>query len=370
MNKDSASLSLFISNFDKKITKYNNVDASINLDTDYEDDEETKTLIRAKRSEINDYINNYNNNKTQLENAKTTLTELNTSLADYIEDLSAYKEILEDLEDFEDTFDPGYFDKNPRVAKGLELDANLLSVAANKLVLDDLTESDWYQKRHDEVEKLLADNDLEEAAFNATDEVITPLLGFKYDSNEDYYYTTDSSIQSKFGFWDELDHIGPVLGMDLNTEVVTFTSGTSEYRLQLWKGEYGFGNAYGAEVGLYSRPIQDAIENPYEEGKAGSLNIHYDVLPEEEQISIKNTVFDENGVKLLKNNTKNYEENHYWNLAIETTERTNAKDTMYTSTILTIEDDDFRENLYEALAEADIFSEVSISGNEVSFTWK
>lgn len=370
MSKEGASLDAFQTRYKNNIRKYYDVEASINLEVDYEDDEETKALIRSRRTSIDDSIANYKNNLVQLDEAKSILDKLNDTMLDYIDDLAEYKEILEDLIDFEETFNPGYWDKHPINAKIVNSVTTGVEVVANKLVLDELPESEWYEKRHEQVSKLLIDNDLEAKAFYATDDIISPMLGFEYNEVNDYYFTNDTSIQSKFGFWNELDHMGPTIGMDLNTEVVTFVSGTSEYRLQLWKGEYAFDNAYGAEVGLYSRPISDAIENPYDGEKASSLNIQYDALPESEQIDIKNEIFDENKKLLISNDTSRYEENHYWNLAIQTSEKEGAKDMLYTKSTLTIEDDEFREDLYRALKQDDDLSSVSLSDEKVSFIWK
>lgn len=369
LSSETPSTTIFTSSYDSKVNEYNNVEATINLEKDYEDDEATKSLIRSKRVEINNYISNYNTNQVQLTDAQDLLTTLNTSMSTYIEELADYKEIIENLKDFEAEFNPGYWDKHPMQAKVANLDTTIVEELGNNLILDDLTESEWYADRHEIIEKLLADNDLEAEAFYAADGLISPLLGFEYDEVGDYYYTNDTSIQSKFGFLDEFDHIGPSLGMDLNTEIVIFSSGTSEYRLQLWKGEYGYDNAYGAEVALYSRPASEAIESSYNEGKRDSFNIQYDALPEEEQIDIKSEIYDLDGNLLLTNDTAKYEDNHYWNLAIQTTEYPNAKNNLHTRTTLTIEDDEFRDDLYEALSRENDLSNVHVDGNQVIFIW-
>ena len=33
--------------------------------------------------------------------------------------------------------------------------------------------------------------------------------------------------------------------------------------MEFWKGEYGFHNAYGAEIGIYYRELADSLEKPY-----------------------------------------------------------------------------------------------------------
>lgn len=112
LDTDTPSLVFFTSKYENNIKEYNNVEATINLEDDYEDDEDTKALIRAKRIEIDNSIFNYNNNQAQLTSAQDLLTTLNTTMSSYIEDLADYKDILEDLKDFEDTFNPGFWDKH------------------------------------------------------------------------------------------------------------------------------------------------------------------------------------------------------------------------------------------------------------------
>lgn len=129
LDTDTPGLVFFTSSYDNKVKEYNNVEATINLEEDY-DDEETKSLIRSKRVEINSYISNYNYNQTQLENAQDILKSLNTTMADYIDDLADYKEILDDLKDFENTFNPGFWDKH---GKKVKLVGNI--VVAGLLVL-------------------------------------------------------------------------------------------------------------------------------------------------------------------------------------------------------------------------------------------
>ena len=47
---------------------------------------------------------------------------------------------------------------------------------------------------------------------------------------------------------DFYDEAGALLGMDLDDEIVTFQYGNREYRIELWKGNYGFGNALAGNL--------------------------------------------------------------------------------------------------------------------------
>lgn len=86
--------------------------------------------------------------------------------------------------------------------------------------------------------------------------------------------------------------------------------------------------------------------------------------------NIVNEIYDLDGNWLLTNDTRDYEGDHYWNLGIETTSRPNAKNNTYTETTLIIEDDKFRDDLYEALSHDNDLSDVQVNGNEVTFKWK
>ena len=95
--------------------------------------------------------------------------------------------------------------------------------------------------------QILSKPELESKLWNFINEngEITRLLGFDYIGTEkDYYITQKGSLQSKFGFMDFYDEAGALLGMDLDDEIVTFQYGNREYRIELWKGNYGFGNCF------------------------------------------------------------------------------------------------------------------------------
>src|SRR5688500_8489842 len=91
-------------------------------------------------------------------------------------------------------------------------------------------------------------------------------FGFEYVPEGDFYTTNETSLQSHFGFHDAYDKVGKLLGMDLDDEVIEFDVDGVEYRLELWKGSYGNGGAFGGEIGLYTSgtgergPMGDVLE--------------------------------------------------------------------------------------------------------------
>lgn len=84
--------------------------------------------------------------------------------------------------------------------------------------------------------------------------VIGPVFGFEKVNGKDFYTTNQHSLQSYFGFHDAYDKVGKLLGMDLDDEKFEFrTANGTEYRVELWKGGYGAGGAFGGEMGIYTR---------------------------------------------------------------------------------------------------------------------
>jgi len=149
-------------------------------------------------------------------------------------------------------------------------------------------------------------------------------------AEKDYYYTLENSLQSKFGFMDMYDESGDLLGMDLQDTVIVFPYKDKEYRVEFWCGRYAYGNAYGAEIGIYYRPLSDALEKPYREKEKDSRFIYYECVPEGEQfvMELNIKVDTKNGQAQIVNNTSKYAQNgdHFWNLAIRTTKLDNIDD--------------------------------------------
>lgn len=66
-------------------------------------------------------------------------------------------------------------------------------------------------------------------------------FAFEYDKVHDYYKTNETyGVQRYGGFTDLYDALGGFLGMDLDTKIVYYKANGVNYRLQFWKGSYGF----------------------------------------------------------------------------------------------------------------------------------
>lgn len=212
-------------------------------------------------------------------------------------------------------------------------------------------------------------NTYEKALFEKLSGVITPILGFTYNEAGDYYYTNEHSLQSHGGFMDLFDEFGPLFGMDLDTEIIYFNANGKDYRLQLWKGSYGFGNAYGAEIGLYYKNTDGKELDTQLQSRIPGW---YACVEDEDQLKMKNSIYDVKDLTLLlSNDTRDYAENedHFWNLAIRT-DNTHNKNNIMTISELEIPNKEMRENMYEALKNDKNIENIVIDGNVVKFKWK
>lgn len=161
---------------------------------------------------------------------------------------------------------------------------------------------------------------------------ITRLLGFQVSPDGTHITTSETSLQSASGFMDIYDELGPILGMDLNTEVIIFVYDGREYRFQLWEGTYGFNTMIGGEMGLYYRPLSVANKLPYSDEDNGSNDfLYYAAVDEADHIPINVTIYDNKGNIITNNDTKDYtaNDNHYWNAQFRSNNGLRDKEDIY-----------------------------------------
>ena len=181
---------------------------------------------------------------------------------------------------------------------------------------------------------------------------IHKLMGFTYNpqnnnnGNGDYYYTEESSLQSKMGFMDYYDDCGKYIGMDgLKDIVVTFPYEDKEYRIEFWYGPYGDGRSLGAEIGIYYRNLSDAMEREYKNKDENSKFIFYDCVKDKDdkikELEKQEKKYDESKIKsdqfvmtmdvyydnvpLYSHTTEGHtgekgDNDHFWCLAIRSSE--------------------------------------------------
>lgn len=73
--------------------------------------------------------------------------------------------------------------------------------------------------------------------------------GFKYNSEDDLFYTAKYAWQRNFGYCHLYDVGAPIFRMIIDTEPVRFYYNNKNWLLTFWKGQYGI--VTGAEVGIY-----------------------------------------------------------------------------------------------------------------------
>ena len=187
------------------------------------------------------------------------------------------------------------------------------------------------------INKITDNNRKEKKIFNLVKDPVGKYFAFEYDKEHDYYKTNETyGVQRYAGFTDVYDSLGGLLGMDLNTKTVYYKANGVNYRLQFWKGSYGFGNAYGGEIGLYSNKNGGA----WYQTVSGN-----DEIQTEQYIRDKRT-----NAELIHNNTADYAKNgdHYWNLAIKT-DSGRTKENLTQESYLVYDDPIKREAALEAL---------------------
>jgi uncharacterized protein YukE len=142
---------------------------------------------------------------------------------------------------------------------------------------------------------------------------ISQNLGFEYQgSDQDFYTTNQTSVQSHLGFMDLFDEYGWVLGMDLDDSVNEFSYGGRDYKLELWKGNYGGHSAFGGEIGLY---IRDP-DKSFEESPGQAIDGFYPAAEVGDRIRSGQTIYNVNTGEEYFTNSK--DDPAYWNLAIRT----------------------------------------------------
>ena len=94
------------------------------------------------------------------------------------------------------------------------------------------------------------DNSLEglEEPLKTVGEVILA-AGFRYDKNQQIFYSEEESWQRNFGFTPFYDAAAAFTGMYYDTMRLKFNYADKDWMIQIWKGRYGI--TTGGEMGIY-----------------------------------------------------------------------------------------------------------------------
>lgn len=93
-------------------------------------------------------------------------------------------------------------------------------------------------------------NGIYEVDTEVTNDILN-IFGYKYDEEQDIYYTDVEAWQRNFGFADIYDSAAVFTNMWYKTLKIDFNYNGLLWRLQWWKGQYGV--LEGAELGVYTK---------------------------------------------------------------------------------------------------------------------
>jgi hypothetical protein len=194
-------------------------------------------------------------------------------------------------------------------------------------------------------------------------------FGFEYVPDGDFYTTTESSMQSYFGFHDAYDKVGKLLGMDLDDEVIEFEANGVGYRLELWRGSYGNGGAFGGEIGFYTNGTG-------ERGALGDLLEripgYYSSAAGESQIQMTQEIYDTRTGEVYFTNdgrgADGTDGRHFWNLAIRTDPGVNHEDLGQRGTLV-MNDPEVAEALCAEMNRQGVPAQLGDDGVTITYDW-
>ncbi|OPZ93201.1 MAG: Phospholipase C precursor [Firmicutes bacterium ADurb.Bin419] len=88
---------------------------------------------------------------------------------------------------------------------------------------------------------------------------LTSWAGFEYDQRQGIFYSKIDCWQRDLGYFPIYDTAAPLAGMFIHSDPICFNYDHKEWKIELWKGQYGI--CTGAEVGIYVGEFQ--INTPY-----------------------------------------------------------------------------------------------------------
>ncbi len=110
----------------------------------------------------------------------------------------------------------------------------------------------------------------------------TGIIGYLYDPEAQCFYTADDPWQRNFGYNELYDQSASLVAIIIETCRLKFEYDDRDWMIQLWKGNYGF-ILYGAEIGIYTKPKDRAIE-------------HYDCATNEDMLQMEMTLYEKTQV--------------------------------------------------------------------------
>ena len=103
------------------------------------------------------------------------------------------------------------------------------------------------------------------------------LAGYKFNSEGNYYFTSDDPWQRNFGYTEAFDTAAPFVTIYMDTMRAKFRYGNKDWMIQFWKGQYGLA-FIGSEIGVYTKPLDRTVD-------------HYDAASNDEALYMSCTCY-------------------------------------------------------------------------------
>ena len=116
-------------------------------------------------------------------------------------------------------------------------------------------------------------------------------LGYLFNPDRDFYYTTSDPWQRQLGFNELYDVGAPFINFYYDTMRCKFNYDNKDWMIQFWKGQYGF-VFIGGEIGVYNKPADREVE-------------HYDCASDEDSLMMSMSFY-RKGEELLSRDYAKY----------------------------------------------------------------
>ncbi len=183
------------------------------------------------------------------------------------------------------------------------------------------------------------------------------VAGYLYDPAEKCFYTSSDPWQRVAGYNEIYDTLAPITMISFDTVRLKFDYNNKNWMIQVWKGQYGMA-FYGAEIGVYNKPMDRALE-------------HYDCASDEDRLMMsmdfyeyENRLFGSDGWE--KKFSRPYD-SYWWCTGFVPGNKLGNFGSLRVDARITAKDYDMLIGIKNALAENSI--QCTISGLNIYFTY-
>lgn len=175
--------------------------------------------------------------------------------------------------------------------------------------------------------------------------------GFRYDKNQQIFYSETQSWQRNWGFTPVYDASAALIGMYYDTMRLKFTYKDYDWMFQLWKGRYGI--TTGGEIGIYYKP-------------QGTDSSFYACVPDDKTVTVSFALYKGDELYMTRG-----PEPHWWLTGFKLFDMIAPKDlTMHATFFMT--DSEMADKLEEALEDLNFVKDVNYQrlGLTMTIIWK